>query len=46
MYKEGISQNRMKRNTPPHNEIRKEIFRLKSKLFPPFTSKEGDTVEA
>ncbi len=44
--KEGISQKRMKRNKPPHNEIRKEIFKLESKLSPPFNRKRGETVEA
>lgn len=46
MYKEEIRQKRMKRNTPPHNEMRKEIFRLEGKLSPPFTSKGEETVEA
>ena len=32
--KEGMSQKRLKRNKPPHNEIRKEIFKLESKLTP------------
>lgn len=44
--KEGISQNRFKRNKPPHNEIRKEIFKLESKLTPPLNRKRGETVEA
>lgn len=44
--KEGISQKRMKRNTPPHNEIRKEIFKLESKLSPPLNRERGETVEA
>lgn len=44
--KEGISQKRMKRNNPPHNEIRKEIFKLESKLFPPLNRERGETVEA
>ncbi|MBE5108299.1 DUF4018 domain-containing protein [Bacillus thuringiensis] len=44
--KEGMSQKRMKRNKPPHNEIRKEIFKLESKLTPPLNRKRGETVEA
>ncbi len=44
--KEGMSQNRFKRNKPPHNEIRKEIFKLESKLTPPLNRKRGETVEA
>ncbi|MGE7884877.1 DUF4018 domain-containing protein [Bacillus sp. NPDC094077] len=44
--KEGMSQKRMKRNKPPHNEIRKEIFKLESKLAPPLNRKRGETVEA
>lgn len=44
--KEGISQKRMKRNKPPHNEIRKEIFKLESKLSPPLNRERGETVEA
>ncbi|KAB2460088.1 DUF4018 domain-containing protein [Bacillus sp. CH126_4D] len=44
--KEGISQKRLKRNKPPHNEIRKEIFKLESKLTPPLNRKRGETVEA
>lgn len=44
--KEGISQKRMKRNNPPHNEIRKEIFKLESKLSPPLNRERGETVEA
>ncbi|PIE96264.1 hypothetical protein CO726_05855 [Bacillus fungorum] len=44
--KEGMSQNRFKRNKPPHNEIRKEIFKLESKLIPPLNRKRGETVEA
>ncbi|OJE35898.1 hypothetical protein BAQ47_22535 [Bacillus tropicus] len=44
--KEGITQNRFKRNKPPHNEIRNEIFKLESKLIPPLNRKRGETVEA
>lgn len=44
--KEGISQKRMKRKKPPHNEIRKEIFKLESKLSSPLNRKRGETVEA
>lgn len=44
--KEGISQKRMKRNKPPHNEIRKEIFKLESKLSSPLNRERGETVEA
>ncbi|MDA2516165.1 DUF4018 domain-containing protein [Bacillus cereus] len=44
--KEGMNQNRFKRNKPPHNEIRKEIFKLESKLTPPLNRKRGETVEA
>lgn len=44
--KEGMSQNRFKRNKPPHNEIRKEIFKLESKLTSPLNRKRGETVEA
>ncbi|HDR8112294.1 TPA: DUF4018 domain-containing protein [Bacillus cereus] len=44
--KEGTNQNRFKRNKPPHNEIRKEIFKLESKLTPPLNRKRGETVEA
>lgn len=44
--KEGMSQKRMKRNKPPHNEIRKEIFKLESKLSPPLNRERGETVEA
>ncbi|MGG0707668.1 DUF4018 domain-containing protein [Bacillus paramobilis] len=44
--KEGMSQKRLKRNKPPHNEIRKEIFKLESKLTPPLNRKRGETVEA
>ncbi len=44
--KEGISQKRMKRNKPPHNEIRREIFKLESKLAPPLNRERGETVEA
>lgn len=43
--KEGMSQKRLKRNKPPHNEIRKEIFKLESKLTPPLNRKRGETVE-
>lgn len=44
--KEGVSQKRLKRNKPPHNEIRKEVFKLESKLAPPLNRKRGETVEA
>ncbi len=44
--KESMSQKRMKRNKPPHNEIRKEIFKLESKLSPPLNRERGETVEA
>ncbi len=44
--KEGMSQKRMKRNKAPHNEIRKEIFKLESKLSPPLNRERGETVEA
>ena len=44
--KEGMSQQRLKRNKPPHNEIRKEIFKLESKLIPPLNRNRGETVEA
>ncbi|WP_433774034.1 DUF4018 domain-containing protein [Bacillus wiedmannii] len=44
--KEGMSQKRMKRYKPPHNEIRKEIFKLESKLSPPLNRERGETVEA
>ncbi|MFF2879960.1 MULTISPECIES: DUF4018 domain-containing protein [Bacillus cereus group] len=44
--KEGMSQKRMKRNKPPHNEIRKEIFKLESKLSPTLNRERGETVEA
>lgn len=44
--KEGMSQKRLKRNKPPHNEIRKEIFKLESKLIPPLNRNRGETVEA
>ncbi len=44
--KEGMSQKRLKRNKPPHNEIRKEIFKLESQLTPPLNRKRGETVEA
>lgn len=43
--KEGMSQNRFKRNKPPHNEIRKEIFKLENELTPPLNRKRGETVE-
>lgn len=43
--KEGIGQKRMKRYKPPHNEIRKEIFKLESKLSPPLNRERGETVE-
>ncbi|MEK3930197.1 hypothetical protein COM23_20040 [Bacillus wiedmannii] len=44
--KEGMSLKHFKRNKPPHNEIRKEIFKLESKLTPPLNRKRGETVEA
>ncbi|MED3024057.1 MULTISPECIES: DUF4018 domain-containing protein [Bacillus cereus group] len=44
--KEGMSQKPLKQNKPPHNEIRKEIFKLESKLTPPLNRKRGETVEA
>lgn len=44
--KEGIGQKRFKRNKPPNNEIRKEIFKLESKLSPPLNRERGETVEA
>lgn len=44
--KEGMSQQRFKGNKPPHNEIRKEIFKLESKLIPPLNRNRGETVEA
>lgn len=44
--KEGIDQKRFKRNKPPNNEIRKEIFKLESKLSPPLNRERGETVEA
>ncbi|KFN01373.1 DUF4018 domain-containing protein [Bacillus clarus] len=44
--KEGINQKRFKRIKPPNNEIRKEIFKLESKLSPPLNRKRGETVEA
>lgn len=44
--KEGMSQKRLKRSKPPHNEIRKEIFKLESKLIPPLIRNRGETVEA
>ncbi|CUB11071.1 hypothetical protein BN2127_JRS1_02857 [Bacillus cereus] len=44
--KEGMNQKRLKRNKPPHNEIRKEIFKLESKLIPPLNRNCGETVEA
>ncbi|MED3079750.1 DUF4018 domain-containing protein [Bacillus wiedmannii] len=44
--KEGMSLKQFKRNKPPHNEIRKEIFKLESKLTPPLNRKRGETVEA
>ena len=43
--KEGMSKKRLKRNKPPHNEIRKEIFKLESKLIPPLNRNRGETVE-
>ncbi|MGG5791877.1 DUF4018 domain-containing protein [Bacillus nitratireducens] len=44
--KEGIGQKRFKRNKPPNNEIRKEIFKLESKLSPPLNRERGETLEA
>ncbi|MDA2037747.1 DUF4018 domain-containing protein [Bacillus cereus] len=44
--KEGMSQQRLKRNKPPHNEIRKEIFKLENKLIPPLNRNRGETVES
>lgn len=44
--KEGMSLKHFKRNKPPHNEIRKEIFKLESKLTPPLNRNRGETVEA
>ncbi|MDP7988961.1 DUF4018 domain-containing protein [Bacillus sp. MHSD_36] len=44
--KEGMNQKRFKRIKPPHNEIRKEIFKLENKLIPPLNRKRGETVEA
>ncbi|PFM47929.1 hypothetical protein COC59_06220 [Bacillus cereus] len=44
--KEGMSQKRLKRNKPPHNEIRKGIFKLESKLIPPLNRNRGETVQA
>lgn len=44
--KEGIGQKRFKRNKPPNNEIRKEIFKLESKLSPPLNRERGETVAA
>lgn len=44
--KEGIYQKRFKQNKPPNNEIRKEIFKLESKLSPPLNRERGETVEA
>ncbi len=44
--KDGMSQKRLKRNKPPHNEIRKEIFKLESKLTPPLNRNRGETIEA
>jgi len=44
--KEGMSLKHFKRNKPPHNEIRKEIFKLESKLIPPLNRNRGETVEA
>ena len=41
-----MSQKRLKRNKPTHNEIRKEIFKLESKLIPPLNRNRGETVEA
>ncbi len=41
-----MSQKRLKRNKPPHNEIRKEIFKLESKLTPPLNRNRGETIEA
>ncbi|PEA27579.1 hypothetical protein CN923_07030 [Bacillus cereus] len=44
--KEGIGQKRFKRNKPPNNEIRKEIFKLESKLSPPLNRERGEIVAA
>ncbi len=44
--KEGMSQKRLKRNKPPQNEIRKEIFKLESKLIPPLNRNRGEPIEA
>ncbi|MBR9653939.1 MULTISPECIES: DUF4018 domain-containing protein [Bacillus] len=44
--KEGMSQQRFKGNKPPRNEIRKEIFKLESKLIPPLNRNRGETIEA
>ncbi|PEB80355.1 hypothetical protein COM95_16935 [Bacillus cereus] len=44
--KEGTGQKRFKRNKLPNNEIRKEIFKLESKLSPPLNRERGETVEA
>ncbi|PKJ52762.1 DUF4018 domain-containing protein [Bacillus sp. SN10] len=44
--KEGMNQKHLKRNKPPHNEIRKEIFKLESKLTPPLNRNRGETIEA
>ncbi|MDA1754425.1 DUF4018 domain-containing protein [Bacillus cereus] len=44
--KESMSQQRLKRNKPPHNEIRKEIFKLENKLIPPLNRNRGETVES
>ncbi|ENJ6135892.1 DUF4018 domain-containing protein [Bacillus anthracis] len=44
--KEGMSQQRLKQNKPPHNEIRKEIFKLENKLIPPLNRNRGETVES
>ncbi|MES9667489.1 hypothetical protein COK06_20470 [Bacillus cereus] len=44
--KEGIGQKRFKRNKPPNNEIRKEIFKLESKLSPPLNRERGETIAA
>ena len=44
--REGLNQKRFKRNKPPHNEIRKEIFKLESKLSTPLNRERGETVEA
>ena len=46
LIKKALAKNAIKRNKPPHNEIRKEIFKLESKLSPPLNRERGETVEA